>query len=222
MVVSKKIFVSYKFHDTDVMPIIGGYRESKTRDYVDALEKQLLGDHIYKGESADEPLDHLAPTTIQKKLYDRIYDSTATLILVSPNMWDRLKPESQQWIAQEIAYSLSEHSRGGTTSHTNAMLAVVLPDSSGSYDYHMQARHCCATCCTYYPQDRIFPIHKANAFNRDAGEPCSAGIRIHHGEHSFIPSVKWEDFIGGVSTCLARAYAILDDIDSYTTVKKLI
>jgi len=219
--VSKKIFVSYKFHDSDVAPIISGYRESRTRDYVDALEGHLLGDHMYKGESADEPLDHLAPATIQQKLYTRIYDSTATLLLVSPNMREAYTPESKQWIAQEIAYSLCEHSRGGTTSHTNAMLAVVLPDSSGSYGYHMQARQCCATGCTCFPMDRIFPIHKANMFNRDAGEACTAGLTIYHGEHSFIPSVAWEDFIGNVNVCLSRAYSILDDIASYTIAKTL-
>jgi len=213
--------VSYKFHDRDVAPLVSGYCESITREYVNALETQLLQDHIYKGESADEPLGHLTDETIRRKLYDRIYDSTATLILISPNMREEGIPESEQWMAQEISYSLSEHSRGGTTSHTNAMLAIILPESDGSYDYYSRNRRCCTSGCKVFLTSILLPIHKANMLNKDNGKVCEENIRIYEGEHSFIPSVTWNDFLNDSEGCLLRAYEILEEIDEYTITKQL-
>ena len=63
-----------------------------------------------------------------------------------PGKWQR-----SQWIPWEICYSLKETTRSDRTSHNNAILAVILPDSSGSYDY--------------YDEDKLFPILKSNIQN---------------------------------------------------------
>lgn len=59
--------------------------------------------------------------------------------------------EKSQWIPWEISYSLRETTRNDRTSHNNAVLAVILPDKNGSYDY--------------YSTDILFPIMKANILN---------------------------------------------------------
>lgn len=82
----------------------------------------------------------LEDTTIQSILGDKIYDSTITLVLISPNMKDPNLPETEQWIPWEISYSLREQSRNGRTSKTNAVMAIVLPDANGRYDYYIEDR----------------------------------------------------------------------------------
>ena len=114
---------------------------STVRDYVDKIEETLKSDesdHIYKGESDGEDLSYLSDDTIWQKLRNRIYDSTLTIVMISPNMRNRYKKEKQQWIPREISYCLKEVSRidkNGTPvkSKTNAMLAVVVPDKNNDY-----------------------------------------------------------------------------------------
>ena len=136
-----KIFISYKYRDKSVRQNDsyswydwnvglenGNYLTA--RDYVTYLMENVLTDHTNKAEKDSEDLSHLLDSTIQKKLYDRIYDSTVTIILISKNMKDVFKSEKNQWIPREVAYSLREQSRDGRTSYTNGVLAVVLPDEN--------------------------------------------------------------------------------------------
>lgn len=139
----KKIFVSYKFADNQVENL-SIYENSTVRNYVTKFEEILdPSDNIYKGESDGEDLSNLSEATIWEKLKDRIYDSSVTIVFISPGMKESWKTERNQWIPWEISYSLKEVSRknkngDAITSRSNAMLAVVLPDENGSYSYYLE------------------------------------------------------------------------------------
>jgi len=102
--VAHKIFVSYKFADDNVYNI-NGKSSCTVRDYVNELENELSkAHHIYKGESDDEDLSHLSEETIWKKLRDRIYDSSLTIVMISQNM---KLPEFQRRISGSLGKSLT-------------------------------------------------------------------------------------------------------------------
>ena len=167
----KKIFVSYKYADDQVENLTSG-ENSTVRDYIDKFEEKLdSSDNIYKGESQGEDLSDLSDDTIWEKLKDRIYDSSVTIVFISPGMRETWKKDRDQWIPWEVSYSLKETSRknkngDSVTSHSNAMLAVVIPDEKGSYSYYLETKNCCSDGCTMHHTNRLFEIIKKNKFNR--------------------------------------------------------
>lgn len=192
----KKIFISYKYSDSSVQNFQGSFFTT-ARDYVDKLDELLEeGDHIYKGEDDGEDMSSLADATIGSKLGDKIFDSTVTIVLISKGMKDN-KPEKEQWIPWEVSYSLKQQSRQGRNSKTNAVLAVVLPDENGSYEYYITQNVACGS--RTLKTEFLFEILRNNMFNvkNPQTRECN-GHTIYSGYSSYIYTVKWEDFISGI------------------------
>lgn len=225
----KKIFVSYKYSDNNVKNIIDTYSYWYTcnvRDYVDKLEELLKDktEHIYKGESDGEDLSQLSDDTIWDKLKNRIYDSTLTIVMLSKGMREKYKEEKHQWIPQEISYSLKEISRIDSSgksvqSKTNALMAIILPDRDGSYDYFTSKKDCCSSGCTCYNSNTnlIFTIMSKNMFNQKNPDTnvCDKNDTVYHGESNYMLCVKWDDFIKRIDHYIDRAYTIQDNQDDY-------
>ncbi len=131
-----KVFISYKYGDTSVQSLDLA-SITTPRNYVDRIQTRLQRDgiHINKGELDGESLNQFKDDTIQSKLADRIFDSSVTIVLVSPNMKDFWKPENDQWIPWEISYSLRKKRREKSRSNRNGILVVWLPDKFGCYNY---------------------------------------------------------------------------------------
>ena len=218
-----KIFVSYKYHDSNVKKITNNYFSNDTvRDYVDLLQNYFdSGDDIYKGESDGEDLSNLSDETIWNRLKDRIYDSTLTIVMISPNMKTG-QNERDQWIPWEISYSLKEVSRknkagNDVISKSNAILALIVPDRNGSYSYYTENRNCCNSGCRTLKTDRLFTILKKNMFNKKKLEKwqCNANDIIYSGDCSYIISVKWDDFTHNPQQFIEKAFLLQNSIEQY-------
>lgn len=213
---ANKIFISYKHSDLKVLPI-SGCNPTTARDYVDKIEKMIAaGDHIYKGENDNEDIGSLVDATIGSKLGDKIFDSSVTIVLISKGMKETYKAEKDQWIPWEISYSLKEQSRSGGNSKTNAVIAIVLPDENGNYDYFLEYNSTCDS--TTYKTDQLFQILRDNMFNlkdKEANSRLCNGGKIYSGYYSYIYSVKWANFVGKLDTYVEVANSIRRDINKY-------
>ena len=225
-----KIFVSYKYADEDVKNLTW-WGNSTVRDYVTEFQNKLSAeDDINKGEEDDEDLSGLSDDAIWEKLKTRIYDSSVTVVFISPNMRESGKADRDQWIPWEISYSLKEISRKtktgkSVTSRSNAMVAVVLPDSNGSYSYYLESRTCCSSYCTTHHTDKLFTILAKNKFNLK--NPTTRECTNNEGKiwispnPSYIGAVKWDAFIADYKTYIDAAIERQDNIDDYTIRKEV-
>lgn len=148
----RKIFISYKYKDYNVKSLPGVTQRTCPHHYVQYISNHVLSESdIYKGESGDEDISLWSEEKIWAYLKDKIYDSSVTIVLISPNMKEPGKWQKSQWIPWEISFSVRETTRNDRTSHRNAVLAVILPDRNGSY--------------SYYNKNNLFPILKDNIDN---------------------------------------------------------
>jgi hypothetical protein len=219
----KKIFVSYKYADKLVRQFQGSsvWSPTRVRDYVDILQSKIdHSDHIYKGEDDGEDMSTLADSTIGSKLGDKIFDSSVTIVFISKGMKENNKPEKDQWIPWEISYSLREQSRQYGNSKTNAVLAVVLPDENGSYEYFMEYNSVCNS--TTFKTDRLFSILRENMFNKKNPETYTCnGSTIYTGYFSYIYTVKWDDFINNINQYIEISLTIWRNRNDYNIKKSV-
>lgn len=230
----RKIFVSYKYSDFRVQNL-SYWKDSTARDYITEFEKILdASDHIYKGESDGEDLSGFSESKIYEKLRNRIYDSTVTVIFISPGIKEDCRADRDQWIPWEISYSLREQSRKNKngesiTSKANALLAVVLPDSCGSYAYFTENMRCCPKGlrneCTRIHTENLFDILRKNMFNKKrkftAELCCELVNHAHPIDQSYIEPVKWCDFIKDYNRYIERACTRQSRIDEYIIQKEI-
>lgn len=93
-----KTFISYKYSEAQ------GLRD----DIIEALGENTS---YYQGETSDSPdLTDYTTETIHEHLKDMIFDTTVTIVIISPHMTE------SEWIDWEIEYSLREYSRNGRKS----------------------------------------------------------------------------------------------------------
>lgn len=100
-----KVFVSYKFSDA-----------AGTRD---RIIKSLQGKgSYYKGERGYVALDY-ADSTMKQYLGTMIFDSTVTVVVISPNV------KVSKWVEWELRYSMERHTRRDRTSGRNGIVCVI-------------------------------------------------------------------------------------------------
>lgn len=213
----RKIFVSYKHSDASVQPL-NNYYSGTARDYVDYLINNILSTEIYKGEGSED-LSQFKDSTIVTHLKNKIYDSSVTIVLISPNMKNSYTPESDQWIPWEISYSLKEITKSDQTSQTNGILAVILPDSNGCYNYFIERQLC---GCILYKTTTLFQILGDNMFNSKNLQTSNCNsCDSYSGDNSYIHSIKWSDFIDNKELHLTKAEKIRGAKALYNITKEI-
>lgn len=229
---ARKVFVSYKYGDGQVKPLAKSpeallaqslfNNQTTARHYVDELQDLIdENDHIFKGEDDGEDLSTFKDDTIETKLKQKIRDSTVTIILISKGMKTN-EPETEQWVPWEVSYSLKEISSARKTS--NGLLAVILPDQSGSYSYYLDE---CVHCnIKTHKTSTLFQILGSNMFNQKEKIQYDSNCNIqNHGKvhkdkfHSYAHQIKWDDFIKNIDYYIDHAIELRNRINDYNIQK---
>lgn len=223
---ARKVFVSYKYADESVAKLQGSYFEevngqwkwntrlTKVRDYVDSLQETIGQDNINLGEKDDESLADFSDKHIETSLKGKIRQSSITIVLISKGMKTE-ENEADQWIPWEVSYSLRTVPSGSNTKQMNAILGIVLPDETGTYEWYYKSNDFC-NCITNYT-GKLFKILKDNTFNildkkfRECG-----GRKIYiNDEPSFFKTVKWDAFMSSHNYYINKAIEIKNNKNAY-------
>lgn len=202
-----KVFISYKYSDDFVkqLRLNNFFHTTTARDYVDIIQNKFERDgiHINKGEKDNESLVDFKDETIRSKLADKIFDSSITIVLLSPNMKDSWRSEKDQWIPWEIAYSLRSKKRSDNRSKRNAILLVILPNRDRNYNYVNQYG--------FY-----FDIIQKNLNNLHT--PYITNKLRNNCSNSYMLSCDWDNFISNPNGWIEAAIEIKNNGDKYNIV----
>lgn len=184
-----KTFISYK------------YSEAKDlRDDIIAA----LGDAAtyYKGETSDSPdLTDKSTDTIKKNLKDMMYDTSVTIVILSPNMTD------SNWIDWEIEYCVKNITRKNRTSHTNGVVGVIMKVDGGYSWFKKSGTNCHGNPTVSYEMDKLFDIISENHFNSNPKQwHCDQCKTYDWLNGSYISFIEEETFLENPQKYIDNAY----------------
>lgn len=199
-----KTFISYKYSEAQQL-----------RD--DIIE--ALGDDAtyYKGERSDSPdLTDTSTENIKKNLKDMMYDTSVTIVIISPNM------KKSKWIDWEIEYCLKNITRKDRTSHTNGVVSVIMK-YNGGYDWFKTTTKKDDGCTSSsYKEELVYDIINNNRFNQNPKRySCDICKTVDALTGSYIAYVEEETFLSNPSKYINNAYDKSEnDADGYDIVKQ--
>ncbi len=176
-----KTFISYKY--------------SEGRELRDRIIKKLGDDaRYYQGEDGySENISDLKSETIKKRLKDMIFNTSVTIVIISPNM------KQSEWMEWEIAYSLKEIPRDDKTSRMNGVIGVI-SKSDGGYSW-------------VYNYFRYFKSHIKKTYLNENLVPEIISQNINNGiipkgpnRLSYIDLVNEDDFLSNHNKYIEEAF----------------
>jgi hypothetical protein len=198
-----KTFISYKYSEAQALR--------------DKIIKSLGADATYyQGETSDSPdLTDTSTENIKKVLTDCMYNTTVTIVIISPNM------SKSKWIDWEIEYCLKEISRKERTSHTNGVLGVIMK-SGGGYSWLKKSTNNGDGCSTStYDESYLYDIIVKNRYNQTPKVyACNTCKTVNALTGSYIAFVEEEDFLNNPKKYIDNAFDKSEDVDGYELTKK--
>lgn len=176
-----KTFISYKYNES--------------RELRDKIIKALGKDAIYyKGENVDsKDMTDFKRETIRKNLADMMYDTSVTIVILSPDM------RKSEWIGWEVSYCLKKIKRKGRTSQRNGVVAVI-KKVNGSYSWFKYSEG----ESTKYHMNKISAIIAKNHFNSNPPKKVDGSYDWLNG--SYITFVEEGDFLYNPKKYIDNAY----------------
>ena len=201
---ARKTFISYKYSDAQ-----------DVRDRI----IHALGDDAtyYKGEDGySNDLSSLKADTIKSYLADMIYDTSVTILVISPEML------LSKWIPWEIQYSLEVVKRGNAYSRTNGIVGVI-KELSGDYSWIQSRNHRGdGHITTSFDSSKLPEIVNKNMFNQTPPvyvcEQCKSFDRL---DGSYIALIDEAEFLSDPNQFIENAFIKSQNLSSYDICKRV-
>ena len=203
MSVKRKVFVSFRFND-------GNKIKDKLVDFLE--ERDLV---IDKSEDVDRR--EMSEETIQKYLFDKLKDSSITLVLLTPeavNYSRKPNGDIDDWLYDELRYSL--YNRDGNP--INGAIALYTPQTENIII--QKSTHRCDKCnkdTTVSIITNFDNLVKDNMMNVKPKFKMNQCDNIFDSDYdSYISLVKLEDFYNQPEKYLEITTSKRKDSENYT------
>lgn len=205
---ARKVFVSFRFSD-------GASYKDELCDLFDSSTKVI-------NVSEDEDRSQMSESTIQKYLYEKLSDSSVTIVLLTPSALNHQKNTwgvYDDWMYDEIRYSLEDRENN----RTNGLVAVYTPEAEATLI--STTAHRCSICNTTKSVtvvsdiDNLARKNMMNVLSNYKKNPCN---NIYDGEwDSYCRFVSWDDFKEKYIECIENAAKKRDELYKYEIRKRL-
>lgn len=186
---SHKTFISYKYSEA----------RNLRNSIIDALGDDAI---YYQGETSSSPdLSDTSTENIKKNLTDMMYDTSVTIVIISPNM------KNSNWIDWEIEYSLKNIIRKGRTSHTNGVVGVIMKFNGGYSWLKTTSTNGDGCTSSSYDESKVYSIINNNRFNQNPKKySCDTCKTVNALTGSYIAYVEEETFLSDPQKYIDNAY----------------
>ena len=184
-----KTFISYKYSEA----------RNLRNSIIDALGDDAI---YYQGETSSSPdLSDTSTENIKKNLTDMMYDTSVTIVIISPNM------KNSNWIDWEIEYSLKNITRKGRTSHTNGVVGVIMKFNGGYSWLKTTSTNGDGCTSSSYDESKVYSIINNNRFNQNPKKySCDTCKTVNALTGSYIAYVEEETFLSDPQKYIDNAY----------------
>ena len=198
-----KTFISYKYSEACDL----------RDDIIEALGEDAS---YYKGETSDSPdLTDTSTENIKKNLKDMMYDTSVTIVIISPNM------KKSKWIDWEIEYCLKSITRKERTSHTNGVVGVIMKYNGGYSWLKTTTSNDDGCTSSSYDSGKLYDIINDNRYNQNPKVySCDVCKTVSSLNGSYIALVEEDDFLLNPEKYINNAYDKSEnDASGYDLVK---
>ncbi|MEW6613989.1 MAG: TIR domain-containing protein [Thermodesulfobacteriota bacterium] len=200
---ARKTFISYKY--------------SEAQGLRDKIIKALGDDATYyQGETADSPdLTDTSTENIKKNLTDMMYNTSVTIVVISPNMKD------SKWIDWEIEYLVKEITRKGRTSKANGVVGVI-QKVNGGYDWLVTTTKKPDGCSVRsYDTSKLYDIINKNRYKRKGNKYACANCKTYSQlDGSYISLIDAEEFLAVPKKYIENAFEKSEKADDFDLTKQ--
>lgn len=203
-----KVFISFRFSDG---------KEIKD-ELVDLFDEST--EVINRSEDVDR--SQMSEDTIQEYLYEKLKDTSVTIVLLTPEAVSYRKNcigNYDDWLYDELRYSLEDRKNN----RTNGVVAVYTDDakdmileSSSHYCSHCQETNSCRTLKSF---DNLARKNMLNIKQSYKKNPCND---LYDGSHdSYISLVSLEEFKQDYTKSIDNAKDKRDRLHEFNIYKRM-
>lgn len=203
-----KVFISFRFSDGKMIK----------DELVDLFDEST--EVINRSEDVDR--SQMSEGTIQEYLYEKLKDTSVTIVLLTPEAVSYRKNwvgNYDDWLYDELRYSLEDRKNN----RTNGVVAIYTDDAKDKLI--SESTHSCSQCqetqsCRSLKNfDNLVRKNMVNIKNNYKKNPCD---NLYDDEHdSYISLVSWEEFKQDYTNYIDNAKEKRDRLHEFNIYKRM-